>query len=168
MSSPWTGDDIQGELTTSNLRLMEEEAQKSLLFKAIRGRYPLPLPTFKNLHYGLFHLLMIACELHAIRTILQANRTLLNSKMFGYEGTDVFEIIKNVKCFDIIYVFSSLFGVDASAILLCLVENQAMLYLHRTGKRWLFLSPSRCNRVWPQKFGNSPCKSWCRNRINRL
>jgi hypothetical protein len=38
MSSSWAGDDFQGELTTSNLRLMEEEAQKSLLFKAIRGR----------------------------------------------------------------------------------------------------------------------------------
>jgi hypothetical protein len=34
----WTNDDFQGELTTSSLRLMEEDAQKHLLFKAIRGQ----------------------------------------------------------------------------------------------------------------------------------
>lgn len=39
----------------------------------------------------------LACDLHAIRTILQANRNLLNGKMFGYEGSDVYGIIKNVR-----------------------------------------------------------------------
>lgn len=38
----------------------------------------------------------IACELNAIRNVLQVNRSLVQSKMYGYEGSDVFEIIKNV------------------------------------------------------------------------
>ena len=38
----------------------------------------------------------IACELNAIRNVLQVNRALVQSKMYGYEGSDVFEIIKNV------------------------------------------------------------------------
>jgi hypothetical protein len=42
---------------------------------------------------------IIACDLHAIRSILQANRNLLNGKIFGYEGSDVYGIIKNVRIF---------------------------------------------------------------------
>lgn len=34
------------------------------------------------------------CDLPVLRNILQANRALLNGKMFGYEGSDVFDIIK--------------------------------------------------------------------------
>ncbi len=37
-----------------------------------------------------------ACELNAIRNVLQVNRGLVHSKLFGYEGSDVFEVIKNV------------------------------------------------------------------------
>lgn len=33
----------------------------------------------------------------AIRNILTVNRSLLNGKMFGYEGSDLFETIKNVR-----------------------------------------------------------------------
>lgn len=38
-----------------------------------------------------------ACDMQAIRNILSVNRTLVNAKMYGYEGTDVFEVIKNVR-----------------------------------------------------------------------
>ena len=38
----------------------------------------------------------IAFDLLSIRGILQANRALLTSKMHGYEGTDVYEVIQNV------------------------------------------------------------------------
>jgi len=62
------------EITTSSLRMLDEDGQKRLLFAAIR-----------------------ACELNAIRSILQVNRNLIQAKMFGYEGSDVFEIIKESK-----------------------------------------------------------------------
>eukprot|EP00981_Chlorochromonas_danica_P003332 scaffold644_cov168-Ochromonas_danica.AAC.24 len=65
----------EGDLTVSNIRMMDESSQKALLFKAIR-----------------------ASDLHIIRNILQANRSLLNAKMFGYEGSDVYES-KTKKCY---------------------------------------------------------------------
>ena len=39
-------------------------------------------------------LINAACELNAIRNVLQVNRALVQSKMYGYEGSDVFDIIK--------------------------------------------------------------------------
>eukprot|EP00601_Ochromonadales_sp_CCMP2298_P009776 CAMPEP_0173269114 /NCGR_PEP_ID=MMETSP1142-20121109/30703_1 /TAXON_ID=483371 /ORGANISM="non described non described, Strain CCMP2298" /LENGTH=873 /DNA_ID=CAMNT_0014205433 /DNA_START=275 /DNA_END=2895 /DNA_ORIENTATION=- len=47
---------------------------------------------------GFFYPLHVAaCEINAIRSILQVNRDLLHSKMYGYEGSDVFEAIKDSK-----------------------------------------------------------------------
>jgi hypothetical protein len=77
MASVWNkaeDNELSSEITVSSIRMMTEDQQQSILFKAIR-----------------------ACDLHIIRNVLQVNRTLLNAKMFGYEGTDVFEVIKNSK-----------------------------------------------------------------------
>lgn len=89
-------DNDPGEITVSGLRMMTEEQQQSILFKAIRGQS-------EATHYeisianSLCGVAFLACDLHVIRSVLQVNRTLLNAKMFGYEGTDVFEVIKNVR-----------------------------------------------------------------------
>lgn len=61
------------ELTASAVRLMDENSQKIALFGALRE-----------------------CNLPTISIILQANRALINSKLFGYEGSDVFNRIKNM------------------------------------------------------------------------
>jgi len=76
-SNPWSKSSIEDELkklTFSSLRMLDETIQKELLFNAIR-----------------------ICELTAIRTILQVNRSLVSSKLFGYEGSDIYEIIKDSK-----------------------------------------------------------------------
>ena len=45
--------------------------------------------------YNTFNILCTACELNAIRNVLHVNRNLVQSKLYGYEGSDVFEVIKN-------------------------------------------------------------------------
>lgn len=84
------------EITTSAIRMMDEDAQKGLLFAAIRGWRFLWFRGHANILLSLL-LPIIACELNAIRNVLQVNRGLVQSKMYGYEGSDVFDIIKNVR-----------------------------------------------------------------------
>ena len=38
----------------------------------------------------------LACEIPAIKNVVQINRSLVTSKMFGFEGADVYEVIQNV------------------------------------------------------------------------
>lgn len=66
--------DFSNEATLSNIRMMDENSQKGLLFDAIR-----------------------ACEIPAIKNVVQVNRSLVTSKMFGFEGADVYEVIQNSK-----------------------------------------------------------------------
>ena len=68
--------DFSNESTLSNIRMMEESSLQGLLFDVIR-----------------------ACEIQSIKNILQVNRSLVTSKMFGFEGADVYEVIKNVSFF---------------------------------------------------------------------
>lgn len=68
------GRDLVGEASASNLRMMDETTQKAMMFEALR-----------------------AANLLAIRNLVTANRSLVTAKMYGYEGSDVFETIKNSK-----------------------------------------------------------------------
>jgi len=76
-SHSWSKSSIEEdlkELSSSKVRMMDEPGRKELLFTAIR-----------------------VSDLSAIRTILQVDRGLIQGKMFGYEGSDVFEVIKDSK-----------------------------------------------------------------------
>ena len=46
---------------------------------------------------GLFFEALRASNLTAIRNIVSLNRSLVTAKLFGYEGSDVYETIKNSK-----------------------------------------------------------------------
>ncbi len=61
------------EISASALRMMDEHSQKEIFFSALRG-----------------------CHISTIKSLLVENRNLLNAKLFGYEGSDVHEIIVNV------------------------------------------------------------------------
>eukprot|EP01035_Chromulina_nebulosa_P020106 gene20106-26105_t len=62
------------EVTLSNIRMMDETSQKSLLFDSIR-----------------------ACDIPTIKNIFTVNRNLVVAKLYGFEGADVYEVIKNSK-----------------------------------------------------------------------
>ena len=62
-------DDLLAETSTNNLETLDEEKIKKLLFQSIR-----------------------AGEVHAIKNILKFNQLLLNEKLFGFEGADVYGI----------------------------------------------------------------------------
>lgn len=69
--------------------------------------------------------------------------------MFGYEGTDVFEIIKNVRvpsCFPV-YVEHMTFTVDAFA-----VKDEALLLIHRARERRILLPAASRRGNGPQEF----------------
>jgi hypothetical protein len=40
---------------------------------------------------------ILGAEIHAIKNILQVNRSLIRQKMHGYDGTDVYGVIPNSK-----------------------------------------------------------------------
>lgn len=40
--------------------------------------------------------MIVECNIPTIKNILQINRSLVTAKMFGFEGADVYEVIKNV------------------------------------------------------------------------
>lgn len=93
------------EVTTSAIRMMDEDSQKGLLFAAIRGmQRRLKLLDIVVHCLSLLCYVCVACELNAIRNVLQVNRNLVHAKMYGYEGSDVFEIIKNVNKCDSLYL----------------------------------------------------------------
>jgi hypothetical protein len=87
----------------------------------------------------LFVSFAIACDLHAIRSILQANRNLLNGKMFGYEGSDVYGIIQNVRDPSRQYLFVTFLSFSFLK-----VENEKVLFIYWTRERRLLLSSTCC------------------------
>lgn len=66
--------DLETETSPARLNGMPEEEQKELFFEAIR-----------------------VCNLVAFRNLVQHNRSLVTEKMYGFEGADVYEVIKNSK-----------------------------------------------------------------------
>jgi hypothetical protein len=90
------------EVTTSAIRMMDEDGQKGLLFAAIRGKL-FNKYWIKSMKWYLFIMqnavvlfTELENQLNVIRNVLQVNRNLIHSKMYGYEGSDVLEVIKNV------------------------------------------------------------------------
>lgn len=84
MQESWGADDpstdLDNKTSAYNLKLLDDKAKKQLMFEAIR-----------------------ASNLTAIRNLLQSNRNLVNSKMYGFEGSDVYEIIsdnKSKRCYN--------------------------------------------------------------------
>ena len=77
LSSSWGANrnvrDLAAETSTDKLLQLDVSDVKKLLFDALRSS-----------------------NLHAIRNIFGVNRTLLNAKLFGFEGHDVYETIPNV------------------------------------------------------------------------
>lgn len=65
--------------------------ERKLLFESLRCTR-----TMNNTIIWITSPLILAFDLNTIRNILQTSPHLLNSKLYGYEGTDIFDIIPNV------------------------------------------------------------------------
>ena len=95
--------DLVAETSTEKLLSMDSSDHKKLLFDALR-----------------------AGNLPAIRNIFSTNRTLIASKMGGYEAHDVYEVIPNVS------VLNLLFTCTLFVLFYCvIVTHQTVLHIYR-------------------------------------